>query len=139
MRNDRRSRERRMVVAVASAGALLLGGAVALPAGAAAPMSAASRCTGSYKDVYSAESFNSSRTQSVAVWLQYNPTCRSVRAQVARWSDTGWEIWVYNEDTKESATQYSPGQTTSWLDDAGTHSHACVQQYGSAKACTPSY
>ncbi|MFR0359229.1 hypothetical protein [Streptomyces sediminimaris] len=62
-----------------------------------------------------------------------------MRAQVAKASDTGWEIWVYNKSNGGKATQYSPGTTTSWLNDAGTLSHACVQQYGSPKACTPYY
>ncbi|MCO5999349.1 hypothetical protein [Actinoallomurus rhizosphaericola] len=109
--------------------------AIALLTGAAAPANATppgpAACT-AWQNISAATS------GSDTVWLQYNSGCRTVRAVMSNWStSSGWEIWVYNEDTGATASAYNPHVVTDTISDAGTRSHACVQQSGRAKSCTP--
>lgn len=74
------------------------------------------------------------------VWLEYNRACRSVRAHLTS-ADTNhkWEIWVINNKNTSSSVAFSPERITPALNDKGIRSHACVQEAGQKKNCTPYY
>jgi hypothetical protein len=119
--------------AVALAGVMLAPLAVASPADAAVVRP--DSCSGSGYPVTSGV-----WSGDLQVVMYYNSGCRSVRAVLTNYlQNAGWEIWVYNADTGATAKAYNPSNATGWLNDAGTVSHACVQQSGYAKACTSYY
>jgi len=59
--------------------------------------------------------------------LWYSPTCRYVWAVEGGFATTDDHIWVYNEDTKQGEDAYYPSTSTAAIDDAGTESHACIE------------
>jgi hypothetical protein len=61
------------------------------------------------------------------IQLWYSPTCRYVWAEEGGVPLQGDHIWVYNEDTGHSANAYYPSTATDAIDDAGTFSHACLE------------
>ncbi len=64
-------------------------------------------------------------TSYIELW--YSPTCRYVWAVEGGSGFTGDHIWVYNEDTGATQNAYYPTTSTAAIDDAGTESHACLQ------------
>lgn len=70
--------------------------------------------------------------------LRYSPTCRTAWAR-ERYGINGDWFWVYNRDTGAlRQAKWSDQDYTDTVDDAGTESHACVQN-GSQKVCTGYY
>ena len=73
------------------------------------------------------------------IQLWYSPTCRYVWAVEGGQQLDGDHIWVFNENTGVSANAYSPTTSTAAIDDAGTMSHACLENTTSnpyPKTCT---
>ena len=73
------------------------------------------------------------------IQLWYSPTCRYVWAVEGGQQLGGDHIWVFNQNTGVSANAYSPSTSTAAINDAGTSSHACLQNTGSypyPKTCT---
>lgn len=58
--------------------------------------------------------------------LWYSPTCRYVWAIEGGQGFPSDHIWVYNEDTGATETANYPTIATAPIDDAGTESHACI-------------
>jgi len=72
--------------------------------------------------------------------LWYSPTCRYVWAVEGGSGFGSDHIWVYNEDTGATENAYYPTAATAAIDDAGTQSHACIENDGATetlnKTCT---
>jgi|HubBroStandDraft_5_1064220.scaffolds.fasta_scaffold08629_3 hypothetical protein len=72
--------------------------------------------------------------------LWYSPTCRYVWAVEGGGGFSSDHIWVYNEDTGATENAYYPTIATAAIDDAGTQSHACIENDGALetlnKTCT---
>jgi hypothetical protein len=84
----------------------------------------------------SAQSFFES---TIELW--YSPTCRTVWAIEANGLN-GDNLWVYNQNTGAISRAIFPTNETGAINDAGTVSHACMQNNASTfpprmvKACT---
>ena len=72
--------------------------------------------------------------------LWYSPTCRYVWAVEGGTGFSSDQFWVYNEDTGATENASYPTTATAAIDDAGTESHACIENGGAMetlnKTCT---
>jgi hypothetical protein len=73
------------------------------------------------------------------IQLWYSPTCRYVWAVEDGTPLPGDHIWIFNQVTGVSANAYYPDTSTNAINDAGTTSHACLENTTSApypRTCT---
>lgn len=109
--------------------------------GVAAPASAAPATSCSTNPYQNAETVRSNSSAGSVIQLRYSPTCRTAWAKEID-GLVGDNLWVWNENTNVTASTKIHSGTSNYsaaINDAGTHSHACMSGVGLPKTCTAFY